>query len=164
MRSGNPRIGDYLSLAQFVGESHVLIEPGGSRYMPVAQQTSTSTLIEQYLAELGLTRRVGVRVPHFLVVPDIVQSTDLIATLPSYVIRHMRSWPGLKSLQMPLEVPRFENCIMQLSMASDRFMTAFGPWERWKCVSPSCSPHGSSAGPSWTWASTLAASVTGAGT
>jgi DNA-binding transcriptional LysR family regulator len=108
VRKDHPRIRSRMSLAQFVAESHVLIEPGGSRYRTVAHQTSTTTLIEQYLVEHGLTRRVALRVPHFMVVPDIVQSTDLIATLPSYVIRHTQPRPGLKMVQLPFEVPGFE--------------------------------------------------------
>lgn len=108
MRKDHPRVKSRISLPQFVAESHVMIEPGGSRYRTLAHQTSTTTLIEQYLAERGLTRRVALRVPHFMVVPDILQSTDLIATLPSYVIRHSSPRPGLKMLQLPIEVPQFE--------------------------------------------------------
>ncbi len=108
VRKDHPRLKNRISLAQFVAESHILIEPGGSRYRTVSHQTSTTTLIEQYLVEHGLTRRIALRVPHFMVVPDIVQSTDLIATLPSYVIRHTPPRQGLKMLQLPFEVPSFE--------------------------------------------------------
>lgn len=107
-RENHPRIRKRLSLTQFCKESHVLTEPGGSRYSTVSQQTSTTTLIEQYLATHGFTRRVALRVPHFMVVPAVVQSSDLIATLPSSVIRHLRPLSGLKMVQLPFEVPRFE--------------------------------------------------------
>lgn len=108
VREDHPRVRDSITLKQFVEESHVLIEPGGSRFTSVAQPTSTTSLIEHYLAERGLARRFALRVPHFVVVPDIVQSTDLIATLPSYAIRHARPHAGLKLLPLPLEVPSFE--------------------------------------------------------
>lgn len=108
VREDHPRIGDAITLKQFVEESHVLIEPGGSRFMSMAQQNSTTSLIEQYLAERGLVRRFALRVPHFMVVPDIVQSTDLIATIPSYAIVHSRARSGLKLLTLPLEMPQFE--------------------------------------------------------
>ena len=108
VREGHPRIHKRLSLKQFVQESHILIEPGGSRYRPVMHQTSTTTLIEHDLAERGLTRRIALRVPPFMVVPEIVRSTDLIATLPSYVIRHLPTRDGLKLLELPIDVPRFE--------------------------------------------------------
>ncbi len=108
VRKDHPRIGRKLSLEQFVAESHVLTEPGGSRYRSMNYQTSTTTLIEQYLASRGLSRRIALRVPHFMVVPDIVESTDLIATVPSYVIRHSAIRQGLKMLQLPIELPQFE--------------------------------------------------------
>lgn len=108
MREDHPRIKDQLTLKQFVSESHVMIEPGGSRYLKVAHQSSTTTLIERYLEEQGLNRRIALRVPHFMVVPEIVRLTNLIATLPSYVIRHMPPTPGLKMLELPIDVPEFE--------------------------------------------------------
>ena len=108
VREDHPRIGSRLTLEQFVSESHVMIEPGGSRYMKVAHQSSTTTLIEHYLEERGLSRRIALKVPHFMVVPEIVRLTDLIATLPSYVIKHMTPQPGIKMLELPIKVPEFE--------------------------------------------------------
>ncbi|MBL0419368.1 LysR family transcriptional regulator [Ramlibacter sp. AW1] len=108
VRTDHPRIRRRLSLEQFVAESHVLIEPGGSTYRSASHQTSTTTLIERYLAERHLSRRVALRVPHFMVVPNIVQSTDLIATVPGYVIKHTPPRPELKTVQLPFTVPRFE--------------------------------------------------------
>lgn len=107
VRKRHPRIRTLLSLDQFVAESHVLVEPGGSPYRAASQQTSTTTLIERYLAERNLSRRIALRVPHFTVVPDIVQSTDLIATVPSYVIKGQH-YPELKMVKLPFTVPRFE--------------------------------------------------------
>lgn len=108
VRADHPRVRDRLTIEQFVAESHVLVEPGGSRFVSAAHQTSTSTLIEQTLAERGFRRRVALRVPHFLVVPDVVQSSDLLATVPSYVIRHSQPRPGVRLLPLPFDVPIFE--------------------------------------------------------
>ncbi|MEO8857578.1 MAG: LysR substrate-binding domain-containing protein, partial [Burkholderiaceae bacterium] len=74
----------------------------------VSPQTSTTTLIERCLADSGLRRRIALRVPHFMVVPEIVQATDLIAIVPSYVRTYTRSMPDLKMLPLPIPVPRFE--------------------------------------------------------
>lgn len=108
VREDHPRIRKRLLLAQFVAESHVLIEPGGSGYVTSAHQTSTTTLIEQYLAKHGLRRRIALRVPHFVAVPDIVQASDLVATVPSSLIEHSQPRAGVKMLPLPFEVPRFE--------------------------------------------------------
>lgn len=108
VRAGHPRIGDFISTEQYQTESHVLIEAGGSRYRNVNLQTSTTTLIEQHLSEIGMMRKVALRVPHFIVVPDIVNSTDYVATVPSYVAKHMLPRPGLRMLPLPFAAPRFE--------------------------------------------------------
>lgn len=108
VRVGHPRLKHKLSLAQLSAESHVMTEPGGSRYKTVSPQTSTMTLIERCLADAGLHRRIALRVPHFMVVPEIVQATDLIAIVPSYVRSYTRSMPYLKMLPLPIAVPRFE--------------------------------------------------------
>jgi DNA-binding transcriptional LysR family regulator len=107
-REDHPRIRKRLSVAQFVEESHVVIEPGGSTYVSASHNTSSATLIEQCLTREGIRRRIALRVPHFMVVPDVVRSSDLIATMPSYVIRHTQPRPGLKMLPFPFEVARFQ--------------------------------------------------------
>ena len=108
VRKSHPRVHDSLSLAQFVSESHVLIEPAGSRYSRVARPSSTVTLIEHHLEEQGISRRIALRVPHFMVVPQIVQQTDLLATVPSSILSFLPPMPGLKLMPLPLEAPRFE--------------------------------------------------------
>lgn len=107
VRGDHPRIGTTLSLAQFEAESHVMIEPAGSRYSSVSMSTTAPTLIERKLAEHGLKRRIALRVPHFTVVPTIVQTTDLIATLPRQVMTTADTPRNLKMLPLPFDVPNF---------------------------------------------------------
>lgn len=108
VRTGHPRVRDDLTLEQFSRESHILIEPAGSRYSTVSLQSSTTTFIERYLADQGLTRRIALRVPHFTVVPEIVQQTDLLATVPGSVMAYIRPMPKVKLLKLPIATPRFE--------------------------------------------------------
>lgn len=109
-RKDHPRVGDALTLEQFSNESHILVEPAGSRYSSVALQSSTTTFIERHLADQGLSRRIALHVSHFMIVPELVQQTDLLATVPSYLIAYMRPMPRLKLLPLPLPIPtpRFE--------------------------------------------------------
>lgn len=107
-REGHPRVRNELTLAQFTQESHILVEPAGSRYNNASQQSSTTTFIERVLAEAGMTRRVALRVPHFMVVPGIVQSTDLLATLPGSVVSHMKPMPKVQLLRFPIATPSFK--------------------------------------------------------
>lgn len=108
VREDHPRIKKSLSLSQFSRASHVVIEPAGSLYSGHAAQTSTTSLLERHLAATGVTRRVVLRVPHFTVVPAIVQQTDLISTLPSYVLSYTRNLPNLKTFKLPFEVPSYD--------------------------------------------------------
>jgi DNA-binding transcriptional LysR family regulator len=108
VRSGHPSIKKGLSLSQFCSASHVLIEPPGSRLSGHSVQTSTTSLLERHLSTLGITRRVVLRVPHFTVVPAIVQQTDLITTLPSYVLSYTRNLPNLKAFKLPFAVPSYD--------------------------------------------------------
>lgn len=87
-----------------------MVEPAGSRYSSVALQSSTTTFIERHLADQGLSRRIALHVSHFMIVPELVQQTDLLATVPSYLIAYMRPMPRLKLLPLPLPIPtpRFE--------------------------------------------------------
>ena len=65
------------------------------------------TLLEKVLAETRLERRIALRVPQFMVVPTIVKSTDLIATIPHYVIASAVPG-GVRVLPLPFDAPRFE--------------------------------------------------------
>jgi DNA-binding transcriptional LysR family regulator len=108
VRENHPIIKRSLSLSQFSEASHVVIEPAGSRFSGHAIQTSTTSLLERHLIDSGISRKVTLRVPHFTVVPSIIQQTDLITTLPSYVLSYTRNLPNLKTFKLPFEVPSFE--------------------------------------------------------
>ena len=107
VRTNHPRVKRKLTLSQFVQEAHVTIEPAGSRYSGAVRQSSTMTLLEKVLAETGLERRIALRVPQFMVVPTIVKSTDLIATIPHYVIAAAAP-AGVRVMPLPFDAPRFE--------------------------------------------------------
>ena len=107
VRGDHPRIGTTLTLKQFADESHVMIEPVGSRYSHIAPAPTGTTLVERVLSEHGLTRRVALRVPHFIVVPTIVQTTDFIATLPRTVVSMSDAPRNLKLLPLPFQAPNF---------------------------------------------------------
>lgn len=107
-RKGHPRIKGSLTLEQFTVESHILVEPAGSRYSTASPQSSTTTFIERHLSEQGLSRRIALRVPHFMVVPGIVQHTDLLATVPGSVMAHLKPMPNVQLLPPPIATPSYE--------------------------------------------------------
>ncbi|MHC5233847.1 LysR family transcriptional regulator [Brucella sp. LJL56] len=61
------------SLKSWLDHPHILVSGRGDNRSPV----------DSALAERGLSRRVGVVVPNFGMVPELLASTDMIAMLPS---------------------------------------------------------------------------------
>ena len=69
--------------------------------------TGHQVIEETFLAE-GLSGRIAVRVPHFLVVPMILARTDLIVTVPSRVAEVFAQPGNFKVLKLPVDMPSFE--------------------------------------------------------
>ncbi|UQS88536.1 LysR family transcriptional regulator [Pseudomonas chlororaphis subsp. piscium] len=99
-RAGHPRLQRRPSLAQFGKLEHVMVSPDGGGFHGVTDSA---------LGELGLTRRVVLSVPHFLFVLSALATTDLVAMLPSRLVRDN---PALKVVEPPLEVPGYEMAML----------------------------------------------------
>jgi len=64
-------------------------------------------VIDTLLAEKGLARRVKTFVPHFSTVPNLVATSDLIATVPERLARHFSRQLKLQVLAVPISMPPF---------------------------------------------------------
>jgi len=83
-----------LTKRKFQEASHALVTyRGGHR------------VVEEALERAGLARRIALRLPHFTVVPMVLERTDLICTLPARVARVFERRGGLKSLAPPVPIP-----------------------------------------------------------
>jgi DNA-binding transcriptional LysR family regulator len=97
MRADHPVIGKTLTRKKFLEASHALVSyRGGHR------------VIEEALERAGLARRIALRVPHFTVVPMVLERTDLILTLPLRVARVYEKRGNFKSLPPPVPIPPAE--------------------------------------------------------
>ena len=96
-RSGHPDIGDSLDLETFVRLPHALIAPTGT----------PGGVVDRILAERGLQRRVALTVPHFLVAPHVVASSDLLVTLAERLARAFAELLSLRMYEPPLALPGF---------------------------------------------------------
>jgi DNA-binding transcriptional LysR family regulator len=97
MRADHPAIGKTLTRQKFLEASHALVSyRGGHR------------VIEEALERAGLARRIALRVPHFTVVPMVLERTDLILTLPLRVARVYEKRGNFKSLPPPVPIPPAE--------------------------------------------------------
>ncbi len=99
-RAGHPRLKRRPTLAQFCELDHVIVSPDGGGFRGVTDQA---------LSQAGLARRVVLSVPHFLFVRSVLESTDLVAMLPSRLVSGTTT---LQVVEPPVEVPGFEMAML----------------------------------------------------
>ena len=95
VRQGHPLVGDSLSLEQYASLAHVVIEPRSPR----------GPIVDRELKKRGLSREIALQVPHFLSMPLIVGTTDIICTLPLRMARVYAEHFRLKVLKPPIDFP-----------------------------------------------------------
>ena len=94
MRADHPDIDKTLTKRKFLAASHALVSyRGGHR------------VIEEALERAGLARRITLRVPHFTVVPMVLERSDLILILPRKVARVYQRQGRFKFLPPPVPIP-----------------------------------------------------------
>lgn len=100
MRSDHPdAANDTLSLDRFCALDHVLVSPSGGGFLGVTDEA---------LKKVGRSRRVTVSVTSFLVLPEILMVSDLIAVVPRRLaVRHH----GLTLVEPPVEIPGFSKML-----------------------------------------------------
>jgi DNA-binding transcriptional LysR family regulator len=93
MREDHPA-GANLTRKKFVEASHVLVTYRGGGHR----------VIEEALERAGVARRIALRVPHFTIVPMVLERTDLILTLPARVGRVYERRGRLRQLPVPISI------------------------------------------------------------
>lgn len=83
-----------LSLDSFCEQEHILVSSEGGFWGAT----------DEALAKMGRTRRVGMSVNSFLVLPEILRRTDMIAVVPRRLTARQE---GLALMAPPLDVPGF---------------------------------------------------------
>ncbi len=91
----HPRINTNLTMAQFLSESHVIIQP----------IWNLSETLEVILRDLKIERRIALRVGHYLSVTPIIRESDYLACLPSRVVTAMQPMQGVRALPLPFRTP-----------------------------------------------------------
>ena len=95
-RTGHPAIGRIETVPGFLSCRHCIREHTG----PI------SARFQRHFDALPDVRRVAVQVPELLSIPEIVERTDLIACVPSGLVRVARR-PGLHVFRIPIPRRRF---------------------------------------------------------
>ncbi|MDG3558407.1 LysR family transcriptional regulator [Acinetobacter bereziniae] len=92
----HPRVREQLSLEQYLQEKHAAIK------------SSTGHIeIDQKLKELGLKRKIMLELPHFSVLQDVVNSSELLVTLPSRAAKVYERNSDVNSFELPFSVKPF---------------------------------------------------------
>jgi len=95
MRADHPlAAADTLTLTQFCEQEHILVSTTGSFW----------GVTDEALAKVGRTRRVGMSVNSFLVLPEILSMTDMIAVVP---LRLASRQAQMATVAPPLAIPGF---------------------------------------------------------
>ncbi|WP_121498826.1 LysR family transcriptional regulator [Pseudomonas aeruginosa] len=95
-RAGHPRLKRRPTLTQFCKLDHVIVSPVGGGFQGPTDMA---------LAERGMARHVALSVPHFLFLESVLTNTDLVAMVPSRLVRNSHA---LQVVEPPVEVPGFE--------------------------------------------------------
>lgn len=96
MREGHPLLRRRkLGITEFSAAEHVVVLATGTGHGEV----------DRLLERRRITRRVRLTVPHFVGVGHILQSTDLVATLPQRMAERVVAPFGLRYLPHPVKLP-----------------------------------------------------------
>lgn len=98
VRKGHPALQKRWTPEVFASLRHAFIAPQGK----------PGGVVDEALAAHGLTRRVVVAVPHFLVAPFLISETDAVLTVPMRVARVFAQSLPLELVSPPFDVPGFE--------------------------------------------------------
>ncbi|WP_338822844.1 LysR substrate-binding domain-containing protein [Bradyrhizobium septentrionale] len=95
-RKAHPRGSRRPSLKEYASLEHVIVSGDGGSFRG---------FVDDILAARGLTRRVGVSVQHYSVVPVILQSTDFVCTLPARFLARYSN--VLTAIGLPFDAGHF---------------------------------------------------------
>ncbi|WP_028221104.1 LysR family transcriptional regulator [Paraburkholderia oxyphila] len=97
LSASHSSIGETLSIEDYVAATHVVVAPFTGHH-----------LVEDVMTEMGLERKIGLRVPHFTNLVEVIASTDMVLTLPTRVARAFVSDGRMRALPVPFPIPSFD--------------------------------------------------------
>jgi len=95
LRAEHPLRAERLAVAQFLSAEHMVIREDGR----------SQEVLEHFFERRHIRRRIAVYASHFLSVPFVVASSDLIATVPYAVATHFAS---MMSTHLAVALPPFD--------------------------------------------------------
>jgi len=87
-----------MTLEAFTEACHVV----DAAHVHVSPDGHGSSLVDSILAARGLRRRIAVTLPSAAGIPFVVAATDLVATLPSRIVKGLAPLPAIRIVPAPL--------------------------------------------------------------
>lgn len=94
VRRDHPTIGESLTLKAYLAASHAFVRPEGRQH-----------LYEQFLQQRGLQPRQVLELAHFMSLLEVIEASDLIATVPLDVARVCVRHGNIRQLEVPIDAP-----------------------------------------------------------
>lgn len=85
------------TVAEYAALAHLVVTP----------REEARSHVDRLLAEQGLQRRIAMTVPHFLVAPFIVASSDLVLTASERVLAQFLEMLSLRAVELPLPLATY---------------------------------------------------------
>ncbi|MBX3160126.1 MAG: LysR family transcriptional regulator [Deltaproteobacteria bacterium] len=101
LRRGSAAARGPFTLERYLSLPHVFIAPRGIPGSP----------LDDALARAGHRRRILIQIPHFLVAPQLVATSDLVWTAPEILARAFAEQLPLTLRDPPIPVPGFSNVL-----------------------------------------------------
>jgi DNA-binding transcriptional LysR family regulator len=93
-RQGHPVTQRSMGCAEFAALSHITVAPSGLSYF--------ATAVDAALEAQGMTRKVAVSSPHFLLAAHLVSQSDMVLSLPRQAALHLSRLLPLHILELPM--------------------------------------------------------------
>lgn len=93
-RKGHPKVTPAMTPEAFAALPHAAVSPSGLSYF--------SNVVDSALTSLGLSRRVVVSCPHFLLASHLVSQSDLVLALPRHAALTLSGIFALQVVDIPL--------------------------------------------------------------
>jgi DNA-binding transcriptional LysR family regulator len=98
LNSRHPIKGERISMEDFLRIGHAVISAEGR----------SQEVFEQLLSRHRIERRIVLSTPHFMSIPFIIASTDLLVTVPYAVGESFAKVANIRLIEPPLDIPQFD--------------------------------------------------------
>jgi DNA-binding transcriptional LysR family regulator len=98
LNAKHPIKGERISMEDFLRIGHAVISAEGR----------SQEVFEQLLAKHRIERRIVLSTPHFMSIPFIIASTDLLVTVPYAVGESFAKIANIRLIEPPLDIPQFD--------------------------------------------------------